>query len=196
MLHTRLRTLAGLAAAIVPGAIVVHLVAEALALGSAAVSPAFFARHLYLGVLLAGAGWWFCSTLGLGSGRFEFARRCALARARLRNVQTGYQVPTLFAASAAFFVLTQLCEGAPIAAGSLVLGVVAGVLGSLLSAVVVFYFGRPVVAAALATVSHTPRVTGARVLSVHHATATVPRRAQSVFSLFVPNRPPPIPSLI
>jgi len=190
MNSVRLRTLAGLAAAIVPSAILVHLAAEALALGPAAISVQFFARHLYLGLLLAGAGWWFCSTLGLGSGRFEFARRCALARARLRNVRPGYQVPVLVAANVSFFALTQLIEGTPIAAGSLATGLMAGALGSVLSALVLYYFGRPVIAAALAAVAHAPLSLGRRNLSV------APRRAQSVFSLFVPNRPPPARSFV
>jgi hypothetical protein len=196
MNSVRLRTLAGLGAAIVPGAIVVHLVAEALALGAAAASLQFIVRHLYLGGLLAAAGWWFCSTLGVGRGRLEFARRCALARARLRNVHAAYQVPALVAANAAFFILTQALEGAPIAAGSLTLGLAVAALGSLLSALIVFYFGRPVIAAALAFAVHVSRISGARVLPVRRTTAAAPRRAQSIFSLFVPNRPPPTPSLV
>jgi hypothetical protein len=195
MTSARLRTLAGLAVAIVPSAIVVHLTAEALALGAAAFSAEFFLRHLYLGVLLAGAGWWFCSTIGLGRGRFEFARRCALARARLRAISAGYQIPVLVAANAGFFLLTQACEGTPIATGSLALGLLAGALGSLLSALLVFYFGRSVIAVAFAVFAHAPRVPRARPARARRVLRDVPRCAQSIFSLFIPNRPPPTLSL-
>jgi hypothetical protein len=187
----RLRTLAGLAAAIVPAAIVVHLAAEALALGTGALSAEFFARHLYLGVVLAGAGWWFCATLGLGRGRFEFARRCALARARLRTVGASHQIAVLVIANAGFFLVTQACEGAPIAAGSLVLGLVAAAIGSLLSALVVFYFGRSVITVALALLAHASRVPRMRVSQTRRILRNAPRCAQTSFSLFVPNRPPP-----
>jgi hypothetical protein len=187
----RLRTLAGLAAAIVPAAIVVHLAAEALALGTGALSVEFLTRHLYLGVVLAGAGWWFCATLGLGRNRFEFARRCALARARLRTIGPGYQIAVLVVANAGFFLVTQACEGSPIAAGSLVLGLVAAAIGSLLSALVVFYFGRSVITVALALLAHASRVPRLRVSKARRILRSVPRCAQASFSLFVPNRPPP-----
>ncbi|MBV9440599.1 MAG: hypothetical protein JOZ24_11455, partial [Candidatus Eremiobacteraeota bacterium] len=47
----RLRLSAAVAAAIVPGAILVHLGAEALSLGRSGLGIEFLVRHLYLGGL-------------------------------------------------------------------------------------------------------------------------------------------------
>ena len=71
----RLRSLAGLAAAVIPASILVHLAAESLSLGRAALGFDFVVRHVYLGALLVGGLWAFSRTVGLGRGRTEVRRR-------------------------------------------------------------------------------------------------------------------------
>jgi hypothetical protein len=188
-----LRTLAGATAIVVPSAIAVHLVAEALALGAAAAGPDFVLRHAYLGVPLALALWSFARTVGLGRPRAEMVRRCALVRARLRSAGGGSTLVAFALANFAFFGITQLIEGVPIAAASLGTGVIAAALGSLLSALVVFLWGRSIVATALAAAVRRPRLRLRAARAVRRI--VVPARAASAaFSLFVPNRPPPVAS--
>src|SRR5580704_17161418 len=75
---------AGLACAVVPFAIAVHLIVEGIAIGAVGALPPFLLRHLYLIAPLAGSLWVFGATVGLGSKRAEIVRRCALLRVRLR----------------------------------------------------------------------------------------------------------------
>jgi len=110
-----LRTLAGATSVVVPFAIAVHLVAEALALGAGAIDPDFWLRHAYLVVPLALALWSFSKTVGLGVPRSEMIRRCALVRAQLRRAGGGSTILAFAAANLAFFGLTQVLEGVPIA---------------------------------------------------------------------------------
>jgi len=188
-----LRTLAGAASAVVPFAIGVHLVAEALALGWGAVAPDFWLRHAYLLAPLALALWSFSHTVGLGTPQAEMIRRCAFVRARLRAAGAGSTIVAFTVANLAFFGATQLLEGVPIASASIGTGLTAAVLGALLSALVVFFWGRSFVAIALAAAVSRPRQP-ARLAFAYRRRTTIPRTAAATYSLFVPNRPPPATS--
>jgi hypothetical protein len=186
-----LRALAGATALVVPSAIAVHLGAEAFALGSAGAD--FWLRHAYLGVPLVLALWSFAGTVGLGRSRAEMVRRCALVRARVRCAGGGSTIAAFALANFAFFALTQLLEGVPIAQASLAGGLIAAAAGSLLSALVVFFFGRSIVASALGAVVRRRRPR-ARIAPAPRRPVVAARAAAAAFSLFVPNRPPPLPS--
>ncbi len=188
-----LRALAGTTSVVVPFAIGVHLAAEALALGPGAIAADFWLRHAYLLVPLALALWSFSRTLGLGAPRAETIRRCALVRARLRAAGAGSTVAAFTAANLVFFALTQLLEGVPIASASIGTGLTAAALGALLSALVIFFWGRSLVAIALEAVVRCPRAPGPQALA-RRRIVVVPRAAAATFSLFVPNRPPPASS--
>jgi len=188
-----LRTLAGATSVVVPFAIVVHLASEALALGANAIAPEFWLRHAYLAVPLALALWSFSTTVGIGVPHAETIRRCALVRSQLRRAGGGSTVFAFTLANLGFFGVTQLLEGAPIATASLGLGITAAVVGSLLSALIVYFWGRSIVASALALVVSRVRNHG-RFAFARRRVVDVPRAAATAFSLFVPNRPPPSPS--
>jgi hypothetical protein len=151
----RLRAAAGLAAAVVPCAIVVHLVSEAAAIGADGLSGAFVARHAYFAVLLIASAAWFAATVGLGRPAAERRRRCALIRAELNSGHRPYGALLLASANIGFFALTQAVEGIPIASGALALGLCTAVAGSLLSALLVFVFGGSLVIAGLESVIST-----------------------------------------
>jgi hypothetical protein len=187
---TRLRSLAGLASAVIPAAILVHLVAESLSLGRAVLGFDFVVRHVYLGTLLLGGLWGFSRTVGLGRGRAEVRRRTALLRAALSRPRSRLDLPVLALANLAFFGLTQLGEGLPILSGTLWLGLAAGILGSLFAAVLVYAFGRTMVVAAIEALVHAGRRPPAAVRRRRPAFPAA-RAAAVAFSLFVPNRPPP-----
>jgi hypothetical protein len=186
----RLRRLAGLASAVIPAAILVHLVAESLSLGRAALGFEFVVRHIYLGALLIGGLWAFSRTVGLGGGRSEVRRRTALLRAALTGPRRTLDLPVLALANLAFFGLTQLGEGLPILSGTVWLGLGAGILGSLLAAVLVYAFGRSMVAGAIEAFVHARRRPPAAARQARPV-FPAPRAAAVAFSLFVPNRPPP-----
>jgi hypothetical protein len=188
-----LRTLAGAASIVVTFAIGVHLVAEGLALGASALDMRFWLRHVYLTVPLALAVWSFAHTVGLGRRRSEMIRRCALVRADMRRAGGGSTIAAFTAANVAFFGFTQLLEGVPIASGASALGLAAAAVGSVLAALIIFFWARPLVAIALAAVA--ARTRNARAF-VRPCRVIVPvsRTAASAFTLFVPNRPPPTPS--
>ncbi len=187
---TRLRSLAGLAAAVIPASILVHLAAEALSLGRAALGFDFLVRHVYLGALLVTGLWGFSRTVGLGRGSTEVRRRTALLRAALTGPQGRLDLAVLALGNLAFFGLTQLGEGLPILSGTVWVGLAAGILGSLLAAVLVYAFARSMVVATIEALVHASRRPPAAVRAPRRAFA--PARAAAVaFSLFVPNRPPP-----
>jgi hypothetical protein len=188
-----LRTLAGATSAVVPFAIGVHLFAEALALGWPAIAPDFWLRHAYLLAPLALALWSFSQTVGLGTPHAETIRRCALVRARLRAAGAGSTIAAFTVANLVFFGATQLLEGVPIASASIGTGLTAAVLGALLSALVIFFWGRSLVATALAAAVNRPRQLG-RLAFARRRINAVPRAAAVTYSLFVPNRPPPASS--
>lgn len=188
-----LRTLAGATSVVVPFAIAVHLASEALALGGAALLPSFWLRHAYLLVPLGFALWSFSNTVGLGRPHAEMIRRCALVRARLRDAGGGSTIVSFTVANLAFFGVTQVIEGVPIASGAAGAGLAAAVAGSLLAALVIFFWARSLVAIALAAVS--VRTRNARPFARPRVRiAIVSRAAASAFTLFIPNRPPPSPS--
>jgi len=187
------RTLAGATAVVVPSAIAVHLTAEALALGAGAIAPDFWLRHVYLLVPLALALWSFSRTVGIGAPRREMIRRCALVRAQLRHAGGGSTIVAFTLANLAFFGVTQLLEGVPIAAASIGVGLTAALIGSLLSALAVYFWGRSIVTTALAAVVRRPR-NRRRFAFAQRYIVVVPRAAATAFSLFVPNRPPPFAS--
>jgi hypothetical protein len=120
-------------------------------------------------------------------------RRCALVRAQLRRAGGGSTILAFAAANLAFFGLTQVLEGVPIASASIGTGLTAAVIGSLLSALVIYFWGRSLVAGALAGAVARPRVPGRLALACRRI-VTIPRAAAAAFSLFVPNRPPPCAS--
>lgn len=188
----RLETLlayAGLASAVVPFAIAVHLIAEGIAIGAAAELPPFLLRHLYLAAPLAGSLWFFGATVGLGSQRAEIVRRCALLRHRLRASRSIANAAFFVAANLAFFGVTQALEGDPIAAGSLPLALIAAACGAILSAIIFFTWGTALGRAVLRAVVWQIRPHN-RPLRIQHAVVGT-RRASMAFSLFIPNRPPP-----
>jgi hypothetical protein len=186
-------TVTGLAAAVVPSATLVHLVAEASALGPGALTPAFMLRHVYLGVLLALSLASFARTVGLGGPRAELRRRVALLGAILRGPRAPAMLAALMAAQLAFFALTQLGEGIPLLGGDLVLGLTLGLLGSLAAGLLVSTLGRSLARVAARTLAWPRPPAPPAPLLV--CTAPSPRSAAAVFTLFVPNRPPPFPSL-
>ncbi len=193
--RSSLRMLAVATSVVVPSAIAVHLGAEAFALGAGAVDPRFWLRHAYLLVPLALALWSFCHAAGIGAARSEMIRRCALVRAQLHHTGAGAAIFAFTAANLVFFGVTQLLEGLPIAAASIGAGLIAAVTGSLLAALVVYFWGRSIVATALAVVVLRPRNRRCNAF-VQRLAVDVPRAAASTFSLFVPNRPPPLSSLV
>jgi hypothetical protein len=188
------RTLAGVTSAVVPFAIAVHLIAEGLALGGGAFASEFWLRHAYLLGPLGLSLWSFSRTVGLGAAHAETIRRCALVRAGLRAAGAGSTIVAFTVANLIFFGVTQLLEGVPIASESIGIGLTAAVLGALLSALVIFFWGRSLVATALTAVVLRPRHP-ARPALARRRSVEVPRAAAATFSLFVPNRPPPAMSL-
>jgi hypothetical protein len=188
-----LRTLVGVTSAVVPFAIGVHLFAEALALGWGAIAPDFWLRHAYLLAPLALALRSFSNTVGLGTPHAEMIRRCALVRAGLRGAGAGSTIVAFTLANLGFFGITQLLEGVPIASASIGTGVTAAVLGALLSALIIFFWGRSLVATVLAAAVNRPRQPGRLAFARRRITA-VARAAAATYSLFVPNRPPPATS--
>jgi hypothetical protein len=186
-----LRTLAGATSVVVPFAIGVHLIAEALALGGAGL--AFWQRHAYLLLPLALALWSFAQSVGLGRRHVEMVRRCALVRTRLRHAGGGSTIAAFTAANLGFFGITQLLEGVPIRSGAGVTGLVAAVAGSLLAALIIFFWARPFVAIALSVV--VARARNARPFEFpRRRFVVVSRAAASAFTLFAPKRPPPASS--
>jgi len=186
-------TVVGLAAAVVPSATLVHILAEASALGSGALTPAFVLRHVYLGLLVVASLAAFVRTVGLGRPRAELRRRVALLRSLVRGPHRATAVAALVAAHLGFFVLTQLGEGVPLLGGDVMLGLLLGLIGSLLAALTIAFLGRTLVDLAIRTLSwRQPPAAPAR---RPHRRVAPPRAAARVFSLFVPNRPPPFPSL-
>lgn len=194
----RLRGAVGLSAAIIPFAIVVHLAAEAAAIGRAGITAEFFARHAYFGGLFAAAALCFARTVGLGRGTAERRRRCALLRTSVTGPARWPGLGTLLAANLGFFALTQAVEGIPLASGSLALGLAVALAGSLLSALLVFVFGRSIVAAGLsAVIGRSPfRRADTACFARRIRALGAPRCPAAVYILFVPNRPPPAASLI
>ncbi len=189
----RLRGLAGLAAAIVPCAMIVHVLAEAAATWHDGLDLNFVVRHSYFGALLALSAWWFGATVGLGRPAAERRRRCALLRSHLAGSRRPQSLLVLAGANLAFFGLTQAAEGAPLADGSVTLGLGVALAGSLLAALLVFFFGRSIAAAGLeCAIGQAPQP--CPVLppaGTRPRTFAAPRRATDAFTLFVPNRPPP-----
>ena len=191
----RLRGYAGLAAAIVPCALIVHLVAEAAALGSAGLGAAFVLRHAYFGILIVAAAGWFGVTIGIGCSRSERRRRCSLLGADLRGRHGRHGIVTLIGANLGLFALTQLVEGVPIAAGAAIPSLAIALAGSVGAALLVFYFGQTIALATLASViGSTPRRAAQRTFSFRARAIVVPRRATAIYTLNRPNRPPPFPS--
>ncbi len=195
MIVERARIPLGLAAAVVPFAIGVHLVAEALSLGRGELGLAFLIRHLYLGVILLATMTCFARTVGVGSAPAERRRRCALIAARLRADTAGAGLASFALANLLFFGASQLVEGVPIASGDWCLGFAAAILGSLVSTILVVLFGRSMVAVALIVSGLVARRAAALAAPSRTRRWVIPRRAAAMFSLSMPNRPPPRPSL-
>ena len=157
----------------------------------------FVMRHGYFGVLLAASLWWFGATVGLGRSVAERRRRGALLRRELAGSHRPQGFLALAGANVAFFALTQAAEGAPIVSGGVLLGLAVALAGSLLAALLVFYFGRSLAAAGLeCAIGRAPLVPAAPACGARRRIFAVPRRATDAFTLFVPNRPPPFASLV
>lgn len=192
MSGARLRTYVGLAAAIVPFAIVVHLVAEAAAVGRDGLGLPFVVRHAYFGILFIAAATWFGATAGIGCGASERRRRASLLSADLRGRYGKYGIATLAGANVGFFALTQAIEGVPVAAGAMGLSLVIALAGSIGAALAVFFFGYALAAATIESViGCAPRRTS-RIFVRRARTIAAPRHATATYSLLRPNRPPPI----
>ncbi len=190
MTARRLQACSGLAAAVIPFAIVIHLAAEFAALGGDRIDASFILRHGYFGLLFVASVAWFSATVGLGRSPRERRRRCALVEADLRATPPLRRLLMLVGANLIFFASTQLVEGVPIASGAVGLALAVALFGSTLAALAVFSFGRTLLTATLECVLATsparPAAACARI-----APLVVPRTATSAYSLFVPNRPPP-----
>lgn len=191
----RASSLVGFAAAVVPCAIAIHLIAEALSLGAGQVGAPFVMRHVYLGVLLVASLWALARAVGLGSGNAEMRRRGALARAELLDPRRRHSLAMLLGAYLAFFALTQLGEGLPILSGNAGLGLAAAFVGSVLAAVLVFAFGRAMIATAIEVLCWAIPLAAPPPAPGSATGRRVARSAARVFSLFVPNRPPPVGSV-
>jgi hypothetical protein len=193
----RLRSLGGLAVAIVPCAIIVHLAAEAAASGREGLTAGFIARHAYFIALFALTAAWFAATVGLGHPLRERRRRCALVRADLDGGWRPQRFLLLVGANLGFFVLTQAAEGLPILSGAVAFGLAVALAGSLLSALLVFLFGGTVIAAALeGVIGRSPFRRAPLNGPAYRNAIAPPRHATDPYTLFVPNRPPPIASRI
>jgi hypothetical protein len=189
MILRRARSFAGLAAAIVPFAIIVHLVAEAAATERDGISVGFVLRHAYFAALFAAAVTWFAVTVGAGRSAAERRRRCALVRADLSAMRGPRRFLMLVAA---FFSLTQAVEGNPIGSGALMLGLGIALAGSLLSALLVFVLGNSFVTASLESViGESPFRRVAVAVARRTRRIAAGRHATLAYSLFIPNRPPP-----
>ncbi|HEY4441453.1 MAG TPA: hypothetical protein VGN14_13425 [Candidatus Elarobacter sp.] len=187
---TQLRGLTGLCAAVIPAAVVVHLSAEALALGPGGLGLDFVLRHLYLAALVALSLGAFARALGLGRGRAEIRRRTALLQAQLTGREP-LALPLVAAANLLFFGVTEAVEGVPLLSGVVWLGLAAGIAGSLLAALVIRAFGGLVLVAAVDTLVYAPRRSTPRADAATRPEPNRSRAAAAAFSLFVPNRPPP-----
>jgi hypothetical protein len=195
MTFQRIRNYAGLAAAIVPLAIVVHLAAEAAATGREGITLGFVARHAYFGVFFGAAACWFGATVGLGRSPAERRRRCALLRVELGGARRFPHLAKLVGANLAFFAVTQAVEGAPIASGALAIGLTVALAGSLLAALLAFAFGDSIVAVGLdSVIASAPLRRNVAPCRGPDRAIAIPRHASSDYSLFIPNRPPPIAS--
>jgi hypothetical protein len=192
MILRRARSFAGLAAAIVPFAIIVHLVAEAAATERDGISVGFVLRHAYFAAIFAAAVMWFAVTVGAGRSAAERSRRCALVRADLSAMRGPRRFLMLVAANLAFFSLTQAVEGNPIGSGALMLGLGIALAGSLLSALLVFVLGNSFVTASLESViGESPFRRVAVAVARRTRRIAAGRHATLAYSLFIPNRPPP-----
>jgi hypothetical protein len=190
--------LAGFAASVGPLAILVHLVAEAIALGSGTWNLAFVERHLYMLPPLAFSIWWFAAQTGIGRSSAERLRRCALMRAGLRSVSQPFRSLTILSSTLAFFAITQALEGSPIAATghalSLAIGLLCAVAGSLAASFFVFRFGRAFIAAVITAIAQRDDRTAYPARAQRRRGRAV-RCAAATFTLFRPNRPPPLSTL-
>ena len=194
---SRLKTSAGLAAAIVPCAIIVHLVAEAAAVGRDGLGLAFVVRHAYFGVIFAAAALWFAATAGIGRPLAERRRRCALMRADLRGRHTSHGIATLIAANLTFFVATQAVEGVPVASGAVALSLMVALGCSMVAALLVFFFGHAGLRAAIdAVIDRRPRRVAQRAVYARRSYRIAARHATFTYTLARPNRPPPTLTLV
>lgn len=192
----RLRRLVAFASLAVPSAILVHLAAEAVALGRNALDVGFLLRHLYLGVLLLFTIGAFFGETGIGGAASERRRRCALFARDFGALGGGAALALLICSNVAFFALTQLVEGVPIALGSFALGACIALAGAIGASLAVVAFGRSLANASLAAILGDAFHIAAPLRdTARTAVPAASRIACRAYSLFVPNRPPPLPSL-
>ncbi len=180
----------GLASAIVPVAVLIHLIAEISAISVQPNLAGFFGRHVYLLLPLLLGAWFFCSTIGVGRSSAERIRRCAIARAHIVRADRVRGFGHVFAANMLFFGLTQALEGVPIVAGSVSLGILVAALSSLLAAFALSACRRRFADTLRALVAGS-RNRLALVACAKIAVSLATRTAAASFSLFIPNRPPP-----
>ena len=82
-------------------------------------------------------------------------------------------------------------KASPILSGSLWIALAAATFGSILSALLVYAFGRTFLAGAIAALDWQPRRGRAALPSHVRSDAAHARNPATSYSLFVPNRPPP-----
>jgi len=179
------------------GSIVAHLASEFFAMGSDADSVALSPKHVYLGVIAivctSVAIWQGATVWRASHGVRDLKRALHVGLASLPFRGRG---PAFFALTAALQLIaglgTQIGEGCPFCGHD----VAAGVLGALLTAIILALAGRaiarrlPSIAAAIAALFvDEPSIDPSRVAARHIALLGLPRFAW--FSQLY-NRPPPL----
>jgi hypothetical protein len=173
---------------------IVHLLSEAWGLGwSAAGTLAFWQRHEYLtGFVAAAVAGLLLAVRMLPRGERR-ARVASLVRALpFEGRGTGFAA-TAFAAQLTFGALTQLGEGDPLSRGSLLTGIVAGIVAALFGALIATFCKRRIFELALALVWATLRSASGHgtvngIAAYRGLTAPAVRRTPYSFRY----RPPPL----
>jgi len=136
--RNRAAALAVFAALTTPFGTFAHLASEAASLGEASLRILVSPDHAYLWALNCVAVFALMRAVGGAAGDAELRRRVALAISQLPGRGRGRAFfVTAVLWQLAFFAVTQAVEGDPIAAGHVVLGLIAAVLASLLGAIFV-----------------------------------------------------------
>lgn len=196
LLRGRAGALILFAALTTPFATLAHFGAEAASLGARAGEVLLSVHHLYLVVLNLLALAALVCALGLGAPHAERRRRVATLVAALPGRGRG---PEFFAAAVvlqlAFFGLTQLVEGDPVAAGHLALGLSAALVASCIGAVIIAACKVRIlrVIAALPQWIAAQRVESGRPLPRRPRIVALSQRPFA--SLSVSNRPPPLSAI-
>lgn len=186
-LHPRVAAYAALVALTVPFGVAVHLLAELAAAGGGAVCTA---HHLYLFAFVVAA---FALVVGVVRIRRIDRRYVALISAALPWHGRGAKfVALLTFAQLVFFALTIAGEGSPLVGGNLVLGFLVALGASTIGSFIITSCATRVLRAVadlvwfLTEAQHNASPDENDNRRVERAIVRMP------FSLFVPNRPPPV----